>query len=156
MGEIIGFYKRYWKTMSSKLSRETTPSPQSVCLCLATQSCPTLCNLVDCSTPGFSVHGDSPGKNTSVGWYALLQARILVWVGMPFSRGFSQPRDRTQVFSCIASGFFTIWAIREALPCTLVVKNLPSNARDVGLIPDGELGYHMPELWGQKTHKNWA
>ena len=42
-------------------------------LCLVTQSCPTLCNLMDCSPPGSSVHGDSPGKNTGVGCNALLQ-----------------------------------------------------------------------------------
>ena len=43
----------------------------------------------------------------------ILQARILEWVAFPFSRGFSQPRDRTQV-SHIAGGFFTNWATREA------------------------------------------
>ena len=37
------------------------------------QSCPTLCDPMDCSPPGFSVHGDSPGKNTGVGFHALLQ-----------------------------------------------------------------------------------
>ena len=37
------------------------------------QSCPTLCNPMDCSPPGSSVHGDSPGKNTGVGCHALLQ-----------------------------------------------------------------------------------
>ena len=36
-------------------------------LCLVTLSCPTLCNLMDCSPPGLSVHGDSPGKSTEVG-----------------------------------------------------------------------------------------
>ena len=40
--------------------------------------------------------------------HGLLQARILKWVAFPFSRGSSQPRDRTQV-SCIAGGFFTSW-----------------------------------------------
>uniref|UniRef100_A0A8C6E430 Cytochrome c oxidase subunit 5A, mitochondrial n=1 Tax=Moschus moschiferus TaxID=68415 RepID=A0A8C6E430_MOSMO len=44
------------------------------------QSCPTLCDPVDCSLPGFSVHG-------------ILQARILEWVTISFSRGSSQPRD---------------------------------------------------------------
>ena len=44
----------------------------------------------------------------------ILQARILEWVSMPSFRGSSQPRDRTQV-SHIAGGFFTRWAIREAL-----------------------------------------
>ena len=43
----------------------------------------------------------------------LLQARILEWVAFPFSRGSSQPMDRTQV-SHIAGGFFTSWATREA------------------------------------------
>ena len=48
------------------------------------QSCPTLCNSMDCSPPGSSVHG-------------ILQARILEWVSMPSSRGSSQPRDRIYV-----------------------------------------------------------
>ena len=43
----------------------------------------------------------------------ILQARILEWVAMPYARGSFQPRDRTQV-SCIAGGFFTVWATREA------------------------------------------
>ena len=68
--------------------------------CLVTQSCLTLCNPVGYSLPGSSIHG-------------ILQARILEWVAMPSSRGSSQPRDQTQV-SCIAGGFFTIWATREA------------------------------------------
>ena len=53
-----------------------------------------------CSPPDSSVHG-------------LLQARILEWVAIPFSRGSFQPRDRTQV-SGIAGTFFTSWTIREA------------------------------------------
>ena len=71
-------------------------------LCLVSQSCPVLCNPMDCSPPGSSVHG-------------ILQARILEWVAIPSSRRSSQPRDRTQV-SRIAGGFFTIEATREALP----------------------------------------
>ena len=42
-------------------------------LCLVTQFCPTLCDPMDCSPPGASVHEDSPGKNTGVGCDALLQ-----------------------------------------------------------------------------------
>ena len=42
-------------------------------LCLVTQSCPALCNPMDYSPPGSSVHVDSPGKNTGVGCHALLQ-----------------------------------------------------------------------------------
>ena len=44
----------------------------------------------------------------------ILQARILEWVVIPFSRESSQPRDQTQIF-CIAGGFFTSWATRDAL-----------------------------------------
>ena len=57
------------------------------------QSCPTLFNPID-----YTVHG-------------ILQARILEWVAVPFSRGSSWPRDRTGV-SCIAGRFFTSWAIK--------------------------------------------
>ena len=42
-------------------------------LCLVTQLCLNLCNPMDCSPPGSSVHGNSPGKNTGVDFYALLQ-----------------------------------------------------------------------------------
>ena len=44
-----------------------------VCVCLVAQSCQTLCDPVDCSPPGSSDHGDSPGKNTGVGCHVLLQ-----------------------------------------------------------------------------------
>ena len=60
-----------------------------------TQLYPTLCDPMD-----YTVHG-------------ILQARILQWVAILFSRGSSQPRNWTQV-SCIASGFFTSWVTREA------------------------------------------
>ena len=63
-------------------------------LCLIAQSYPTLCNPMDCSPSGFSVHG-------------FLQGRILEWIAMPSSRASSQTRDRTQV-SHIAGRFFNI------------------------------------------------
>ena len=44
-----------------------------VVLCLVTQLCPTLCNPMNCNPPDSFVHGDSPGKNTGVGYHALLQ-----------------------------------------------------------------------------------
>ena len=52
-------------------------------LCLVSQSCPTLCDPMDCSPPGSSVHG-------------ILWARILEWVAMPSSRGPSQHKDQTR------------------------------------------------------------
>ena len=75
---------------------------------LVTQSCLTLCNHMDHSPPGPSFHG-------------ILQARILEFIAISFSRGSSQPRDRTQV-SHIAGRLFTIWATRKAQlwgKCTL-------------------------------------
>ena len=53
-------------------------------VCSVAQSCPTLCDPMDCSPPGFPVHG-------------IFQARILEWVAISFSRGSCQPRDRTHV-----------------------------------------------------------
>ena len=64
------------------------------------QSCPTLCDPMDCSPPGSSVHG-------------ILQARVLEWVAISFSRGSSRPRDQTWV-SSIAGRCFTVSATREA------------------------------------------
>ena len=60
------------------------------------QSYPTLCNFMDCSPPGSSVHGIS-------------QAKILEWVTVPSPRGSSQTRDRTDVscIPCISGGFLT-------------------------------------------------
>ena len=57
-------------------------------------SCLTLCDLMDCSPPSSSIHGT-------------LLARIMEWVAIPFSRGSSQPRDRTQVSY--------IWCIEKRL-----------------------------------------
>ena len=62
---------------------------------LVAQSCPTLCDPMDCSPPGSSVQ-----------W--VLQTKILEWVAIPFSRRSSRARDWTWV-SCLAGRFFTIW-----------------------------------------------
>ena len=92
-------------TIAKTWSQPECPSTD-MCMCvfvvhLVAQSCPTLCDPIDCSTTGSSVHG-------------ILQARILEWAAMPFSRGSSQPRDQTQG-SCLAGRFFTIWVSREAI-----------------------------------------
>ena len=72
---------------------------------LVTQSCPILCDPMDCSLQGPSVH-----------W--ILQARIREWIAIPFSRWSSRPRVQTLV-SCIAGRFFTVCATKEA-PSKLV------------------------------------
>ena len=66
---------------------------------LISQSCLTLCDPTDCSPPGSSIHG-------------ILQARILEWVAIPFSRGSSWPMNPSLY---IAGRFFTIWATTEAV-----------------------------------------
>ena len=65
------------------------------------QSCPTLCDPMDCSLPGSSVHG-------------IFQAIVLEWIAISFSNGSSQPRDRTRV-SRIVDRRFNVWATREII-----------------------------------------
>ena len=83
-----------------------------VCVCvrvcvLVAQLCPFLCDPIDCSLSGSSVRG-------------ILQARILEWVAVPFSRESSPPRNRSRV-SLIAGRFFTVWATRFLLLLWLFV-----------------------------------
>ena len=85
---------------SPLLSHQGSPSGILKVKLLVAQSYPTLCNPMDCNLPGSSLHG-------------ILQASILEWVVISFSRGSSWPRGRTQI-SCIAGRFFTIWETREA------------------------------------------
>ena len=93
-----------WRTFDTRSSGHRSEFFRPVakgCVCLVAQSCPTLCD------PWTAAHQAS----LSMG---ILQARILEWIAMPSSRGSSQPRNQSQV-SCIAGGFFTVWATREAL-----------------------------------------
>ena len=101
-------------------------------MCLVSQSCPTFCDLMNCILQVSSVHG-------------ILQASILEWVAIPFSRGSSWPRDWTQV-SCIAGGFFTIWATREALMSRFNPKgcwHIPLNARVATLLDSWKWFYFI-------------
>ena len=98
-----------------------------------TQSCPTLCDSMDCSPPSSSVHGIS-------------QARIPEWVAISFSRGFSRPRDRTWV-SRIAGRCFTVWVTKWTNP-----NNKPATTN-----PGGRAGvvvcvshFESPLLYYQK------
>ena len=72
-----------------------------------TQSCQTLCDPIDCSLPGSSVHG-------------IFQARILDWVAIFFSRGSSWPRDLAQISLIIAGRLSTAWATRGSYMCVCV------------------------------------
>ena len=87
---------------------------------------PALCDPLDCSLPGSSVHG-------------IFQARILEWVVIYFSRGSAQPRDQTQVF-------------RVAGRCS--ATRATKKARYANLLYDhkGGCGYHFPHLLSQYPH----
>ena len=109
-----------WQRISLKKSKKELKSIYVVVL--VTQSCPTLCDPMDYSTSGSSVHG-------------ILQARILQWVAIPFSRGSSQHGEQTCV-SCVAGRFFTIWTDREAL--CLFKKN-----KKLSIPSDSTKGKHL-------------
>ena len=100
------------------------------------QSCLTLCDPKDGSPPGSSVHG-------------ILQARMLEWVPISFSRGSSQPRDRTRV-SCFAGRRFILWASWSVFK-TLIESSLWNKNQ---LFPPHSSYplYPLPE--GQKTSGN--
>ena len=122
-----------------------------MCVFLVVQSCPTLCLLMDCNLPGSSVHG-------------ILQARILEWVAIPFSRQSSWPRDWT-LTSC---RFFTVWAMKEALEregslkitysfilCCSVTKSCLTlcNSMDC-IMPVFPVVHYLLEL--AQTHVHWV
>ena len=64
--------------------------------CVCVQSCLTLCDSLDCSPPDSSVHG-------------IFQARVLEWIAISFSRGSSQPRNRTRVSCSVSPGNEIKW-----------------------------------------------
>ena len=108
------FLQLPWAVSSNLLQMALrSPSPSWIPLvslgttCGVSHLCLTLCDHMDCSPPGSFVNG-------------ILQARKLEWVLMPSFRGSSRPRNWTRVscVSFIAGGFFTGWAIREALGTT--------------------------------------
>ena len=91
-------HPNFWSTQPIKVM--LTKKIHNVCFWLVTKSCLTLCNPMDCSLPGSSVH-------------EILQARILKWVAMPSFRGSSRPRYWTHV-SCIGRQSLYHWAMRKA------------------------------------------
>ena len=103
-----------------------------------TQSCLTLCDPIDCKLLGSSIH-------------RILQARILEWVAISFSRGSSWPRAWTQV-SCIAVRHFTIWATPVGSPAGSVGRMWLS-----GLEEHQDLPYAWPWVHpnpGNRSHSS--
>ena len=97
---------------------------------LVSQSCPILCNSMDCSLPGSFIHG-------------ILQSRIPEWVAIPFSRGSSWPRPRSnlgllqfrQILNCLSNSIATP---RKAIFPTIYGTKFSSNGSSWG---------HAPDLW---------
>ena len=108
VGWLLTFFILLWKSCNNYFKKNLHVN----CACVHAkllQSCPTLCDPIECSPPGSSVHG-------------ILQAGILEWVALPSSRGISWSWDRIHIScgSCIVGRFFTaerdsflIWVITE-------------------------------------------
>ena len=138
-----------------QLSFQGSQKHQWVVLVLVAQSCPLLCDPMDCSPPGSCVHG-------------ILQARMLEWVAIPSSRGSSWPRDQTWL-SCIADRSFTIWALTIRDPGNLgfyyqelnhIINSLPTHL----FLPRIKISWRWNWEWGlpkaslypQEWQDRWA
>ena len=132
---LRGIGNLFTSSTTSSHSRGTTPptsfslSPfvQPILLrAKSLQSCPALCDPMDYSPPGSSVHG-------------IFQARILEWIAISSSRGSSRPRDQTRVScgSCIIGRFFTAEPSRK-----------PFNIS--ALLPSAEVQVHFMSVWWHK------
>ena len=104
--------KLWWKIVLTTSTELWLKMLLASCECEVAQSRPTLCDPIDCSLPGSSIHG-------------IFQARILEWVAISFSRRSSWPRGWTWV-SRIVGRHFTVWATREVttLSCKSKVTSL--------------------------------
>ena len=118
------------------------PSQFQMCACLVARLWPTFCDSVDCSPPGCSAHGGSPGKNTGVGCHFLLQGIF--------------PTHRLNPGLPHWGRFFTIWATREAQ-----LQSQPSHAKKKAVAQFSEIlakivGIVLPliSLWNYPAHKN--
>ena len=106
-----------------------------MCVCVwITKSGLTLCDSMDCSLPGSSVH-------------EVLQTRIQDRAAIPFSRGSSWSSDQTWVF-CITGGFLTVWVTREAPSVTkdLLASNLISSLEHCSFLLTGLLDFTLALL----------
>ena len=109
-----------------KISCNST-DPDNLHLCLAIQSCLTLCNLMDCSPPGTSVCGDSAGKNTGVGCHALLQ------------------------------GIYPIQGLNPGLPhCRWILYYLSHQGSPICTYMSSKLEMPLTRTWGFSRQEYWS
>ena len=102
MSEIMKLFLNFSTFIFLILTLDYSPHHEAgfCCYCLVTKSCPTLCDPMNWSPPGSSVHG-------------IFQARILEWVAVSLSRGSSQPRDQTHI-TCSVRQILYLGAIGQA------------------------------------------
>ena len=101
------------------------------------QSCPILCDPMNCSLPCSSIYG-------------IFQAKVLKWVAISFSKGSSQPRDQTPV-SRVVGRRFTVWATREAW-YSIEWERLVISSRKLEISKE-----HFMQRWAQwKTEVVWT
>ena len=109
-------------------------------MCVRAPSCLTVCNPMDCSLPGSSVHG-------------MFQARILVWVAISSSRGSSQPRDQTWV-SYIGRYILYHWATWE-VQCDMYSNTICSRRKEQeNLIQSGVRKTFLKEVASSQNLRN--
>ena len=102
------------------------------CMRVVSRSVVTLCDPLDCSLPGASVHG-------------ILQARILKWVAVLSSRGSFQPRDGTCV-SCIGRQILYHWATLEVIISDNAELDITSTASPISSVPFSSVAQSCPTL----------
>ena len=109
-------------------------------MCVSHSVVSDFCDPMDCSSPGSSVH-------------EILQARILEWVAILFSRRSSQPRDWIQVY-CIAGRFLTIWPTLLISYISSVAQSCPTLCDSMDCSTPGFLVQHqLPELAQTQVHQ---
>ena len=111
----------------------------SVLWLLVTQLCVTLCNPMDCSLPGSSIH-------------VIFQARILEHLAIILLWGIFQPRDWTWIF-CLAGGFFTVWATRKSISGqhALLVSNMAPVVTTIKSPGIGRFTFGDRMIWKLRT-----
>ena len=107
------------------------------------QSCPTLCDPMDCSLPCSSLHG-------------ILQARVLEWVAISFSRGSPQPRDQTQVFYVSCAGRQVVYHQCHLGSPYIFEKPLKSLSCVRLFVTPWTVAYHAPPSMGFSRQEYWS
>ena len=121
----------------------TRPVSIWMCMCGHTQLCPTLCNPMDCSPPGSSVH-----------W--ILQARILEWVPIYNFRGSSWPRDQTHVSCVSCTGRWILHCFTWEAPEELLKVKVKSLSRVRLFATPWTVAYQAPPSMGFFRQEYWS